>query len=78
MGVTARFRDKFLFKVPSLRQVNATSPYMHDGSISTLAEVVDAYIDASVSDHQNLDNNMLPIELNDAEKQELISFLNVL
>ncbi|NQY63708.1 MAG: hypothetical protein HRT38_08210 [Alteromonadaceae bacterium] len=78
MGVTARFRDKFLFKVPSLRQVNATSPYMHDGSISTLAEVVDAYIDESVSDHHNLDNNMLPIELNDAEKQALISFLSVL
>ena len=40
---TGRSRDYKLFKVPSLRSLKLTAPYMHDGSKSTLKDVVDAY-----------------------------------
>lgn len=39
-GVTGREEDKFVFKVPSLRNVAETAPYFHDGSVKTLPEAV--------------------------------------
>lgn len=39
-NITHREQDRYLFKVPSLRNVALTSPYLHDGSVATLEEVV--------------------------------------
>lgn len=42
-AVTGAIEDEGRFRIPSLRNVAATAPYMHDGSIDTLDEVLDAY-----------------------------------
>jgi len=76
--ISGRERDQGLFKVPTLRGVVNTAPYMHNGSIATLEEVVDAYITASTSGRDGMDTDMLPIELSNAEKTALIEFLKAL
>ena len=40
MTITGRTRDRYVFKVPSLRNIELTAPYLHDGSIETLAETI--------------------------------------
>lgn len=40
MNITKRSRDRYVFKVPSLRNVALTAPYLHDGSVETLEEMV--------------------------------------
>jgi cytochrome c peroxidase len=42
-GVTTDVGDKYKFKAPTLRNIEQTAPYMHDGSIATLGEVIDFY-----------------------------------
>ena len=56
-GVTGNQRDDAEFKVPSLRNIELTGPYMHDGRFATLEEVVDFY-NSDVQNHPNLDNNL--------------------
>jgi cytochrome c peroxidase len=51
--ITGRAQDEGLFKVPSLRNIALTAPYMHDGRFATLEEVVDFY-NAGVVNHPNL------------------------
>ena len=69
------------FKVGSLRNIELTAPYMHDGRFTTLLEVVEHY-NSGVQAHPNLDNrlkqnNGTPRRLNltDQEKQDLVSFM---
>lgn len=52
-GVTGRPQDNGLFKVPSLRNIELTAPYMHDGRFATLEEVVEFY-NSGVVDNPNL------------------------
>jgi len=52
-GITGRAQDEGLFKVPSLRNIALTGPYMHDGRFATLEEVVEHY-NSGVVDHPNL------------------------
>ena len=78
MQVTGRQRDRGLFKVPTLRGINNTAPYMHNGSIATIEQVVDAYIDASTANAPMKDTDLLPIELSNAEKSALIEYLKAL
>jgi cytochrome c peroxidase len=52
-GLTGLPQDEGLFKVPSLRNIELTAPYMHDGRFATLEEVVEFY-DSGVVDHPNL------------------------
>lgn len=52
-GLTGRAQDEGLFKAPSLRNIELTAPYMHDGRFATLEEVVEFY-DSGVVDHPNL------------------------
>jgi cytochrome c peroxidase len=80
--ITERDDDKFKFKVPSLRNNGYTAPYMHDGRLFTLSEVLNHYSDG-VSDTQNLDpvlkqNGRLGIPLTQTEKSQLIAFLKTL
>lgn len=69
--------DKGRFKTPTLRNVTLTAPYMHDGSIGTLAEVIDFY---SRGGHPNpyLDPVIQPLNLSAGEKADLLSFLQAL
>ena len=65
------------FKTPTLRNVQLTGPYMHDGSMSTLEEVIDFY-NTGGKPHPNRDALMSPLHLNDEEKKALVAFLNSL
>lgn len=81
--LTGSAREMGIFKVPFLRNVALTGPYMHDGRFETLREVIDHYSEG-IADHPNLshqlkDNNGQPMRMNftEAEKQSLIDFLNM-
>lgn len=81
--VTGQATDRFKFVVPSLRNIAATLPYMHDGRFKTLREVLDFY-DSGMKDSPTLDpffrqaNGSLGIPLSEDEKLKLIAFLNTL
>jgi cytochrome c peroxidase len=71
--------DLYKFKVPSLRNVEHSFPYMHDGRFETLEAVVNFY-DSGLTDNGNVDpllvaeNGDLGIPLTDYEKQSLVAF----
>jgi cytochrome c peroxidase len=65
------------FKVPTLREVARTAPYMHDGSLATLEDVVD-YYDKGGNPNPGLDEEIRPLHLTADEKQSLIAFLRTL
>lgn len=72
-----------IFKVPTLRNIAATAPYMHDGRFDTLEEVVDFYADDVQTGSPNLDNHMLPwetgeVQLDAQDRSDLVAFLNAL
>ncbi len=62
------------FKTPTLREVARTAPYMHDGSLATLEDVVEFY-DGGGRPNPNLDPEIRPLRLSPAEKQHLVAFL---
>ncbi len=74
---TRRDADKGRFKTPTLRGVRLTAPYMHDGSIKTLEEVIDLY-DRGGNPNPHLDPLLHPLKLNPEEKRNLVEFLKVL
>ena len=65
------------FKTPTLREVARTAPYMHDGSLATLDEVVEFY-DAGGRRNPSLDPEVRPLRLTAMEKRQLIAFLRTL
>lgn len=69
--------DRGRFKTPSLRGVALTAPYMHDGSLATLADVVAFYRRGGVA-HAELDPLMQPLELSEREAAALVAFLEAL
>ncbi len=75
--------DLYKFRVPSLRNVEKTFPYMHDGRFSTLEVVLDFY-DSGLVDNGNVDISLLRedgtygITLSDYEKSSIIAFLKTL
>ncbi|MCU0323004.1 MAG: cytochrome-c peroxidase [Chitinophagaceae bacterium] len=80
--ITLNNADKYTFKVPSLRNLGYTSPYMHDGRFITLDAALEHY-NSGVSNLMNLDpslqqNGTLGIALTTSEKQKIIAFLNTL
>ncbi len=80
--VTENPTDLYKFKVPSLRNIEKTSPYMHDGRFYTLESVLDHY-DSGVANTQNLDpilqnGTTFGIPLSSMEKTQLIAFLKTL
>lgn len=83
-GFTQNTADMYTFKVPTLRNIALTAPYMHDGRFSSLEEVVEFYSD-NVADHPNLheflqDEQGQPKRLNlsSEDKQALVDFLETL
>jgi cytochrome c peroxidase len=65
------------FKTPTLREVGLTAPYMHDGSLATLEDVVEFY-DRGGRENPYLDVNMRPLHLSAADKRALVAFLRSL
>jgi cytochrome c peroxidase len=76
-GVTGRFADQGAFKTPTLREAAGTSPYMHDGSLATLADVIDFY-DRGGHPNPALDPGIRPLRFTPAEKRDLEAFLRSL
>jgi cytochrome c peroxidase len=71
------------FKVPSLRNIAVTAPYMHDGRLKTLEEVVDHYdhgiqMNSWLSWHLRDYNGPIRLNLTDLEKKALVAFLKTL
>lgn len=65
------------FKTPTLREVARTAPYMHDGSLKTLEEVVDFYSEGG-RPNPNLDPQIQPRHFSAEEKRALVAFLRSL
>jgi cytochrome c peroxidase len=76
---TRRAEDVGKFRVPSLRNVALTAPYMHDGSIATLAEVIDHYVAGGRAHaNPNRDPRLRPLDLTTQNKADLVAFLESL
>jgi cytochrome c peroxidase len=72
--VTKVVGDKGAFKTPTLREVARHAPYMHDGSLKTLEDVVEHYDKGGIQNPQ-LDEEIFPMKLSAAEKSDLITFM---
>lgn len=66
--------DKGAFKTPTLREIARTAPYMHDGSMKTLEEVV-AHYNKGGTPHPQLDEEIFPLKLTETEAADLVTFL---
>jgi cytochrome c peroxidase len=74
---THRAADMGRFRVPTLRNVALTAPYMHDGSVATLEQVIDHYARGG---HKNprQDSRIRPLSLSQTERADLAAFLRSL
>jgi cytochrome c peroxidase len=82
--VTGNAMDAGRFKIPSLRNVELTGPYMHDGRFETLEEVIDHY-STGIQDHPNLDDRLLDeggepkiFNISEYDKKAIVAFLGSL
>jgi len=77
MKITNKQEDYLRFKVPTLRNVQYTFPYMHDGRFKTLTEVVKHY--NSLKNDKNLSKQLSkPMNLSDNDRVDLVAFLKTL
>lgn len=76
-AVTGHPEDLGAFKVPTLREVARTAPYMHDGSLATLAGVIEFY-DRGGNANPSIDPLLRTLDLSDEEKRALVAFLQTL
>jgi len=72
--ITENPADRWKFRTPTLRNVALSAPYMHDGSLGTLREVIEFYRDGGI-DNALLDPLLQPLDLNEAEIESLLAFL---
>jgi cytochrome c peroxidase len=82
-AVTSAMTDIGAFKTPTLRNIELTAPYMHDGSLKTLKEVVIHYNNGGVTPASAKVNDFLsggirPLNLTDAQLDDLVAFLQAL
>lgn len=75
--VTRRESDKGAFKTPTLRNVAVSGPYMHDGKLKTLKDVVDFYAGKGNS-NPYLDERMSAIQLSGRDREDLVEFMKAL
>jgi cytochrome c peroxidase len=73
-AITGKIYHKGAFKTPTLREVGRRGPYMHDGSLATLEDVIEFY-DRGGNKNPYLDENIVPLHLSEAEKKALLAFL---
>jgi cytochrome c peroxidase len=76
-GVSGNEKDRGAFKTPTLREVARTAPYMHDGSLATLDDVIDFYA-AGGRPNPFLDPQIQPRRFTPEEKSALVAFLKTL
>ena len=76
-SVTGVVADIGKFRTPTLRNIEKTGPYMHDGSQKTLEEVIE-YYDKGGEKNPYLDPAIFPLKLTDQEKSDLVAFLKSL
>ncbi len=76
--ITHRKEDIGLFKVPSLRNIALTAPYMHDGSLNSLRSVLKSYNKGGNSTHFNNQTQIKKLHLNENELAQLEAFLHTL
>ena len=75
--LTEKEIDRAIFRVPTLRNVAVTGPYMHNGSLKTLAEVIKHY-ESGGKNHPGKSTIVRPFSLTDKEREDLIHFLESL
>lgn len=75
--VTRQPKDVGAFKTPPLRDVALTGPYMHDGSMKTLREVIEFY-NKGGEPNPNLDGGIIALHLTEQEMNDLEAFLRTL
>ena len=75
--VTDNPKDSWAYKTPSIRNVALTAPYMHDGSLRTLDEVVEFY-NKGGEDNPFKDPRLKPLNLNEADVNALVAFMKAL
>lgn len=73
--LTLEETDRGKFKVPSLRNIGLSAPYMHDGSLATLKDVIEHYNQGG-KNHPNQNELIQPLDLNDEEMEALVEFLS--
>ena len=83
-AVTKASTDNGKFKIPSLRNVTLTAPYMHDGRFETLSEVIDHYSEG-IQDDPNVDfrlrdsqNKPMQMHIPESDKTAIIAFLHTM
>jgi cytochrome c peroxidase len=77
-GVTGRLIDNGKFRAPSLRNIMLSAPYMHNGSLLTIEDVLDFY-NEGIHFADNLDENLvIPMGLTESQKADIIAFLHTL
>jgi len=76
-NVTYVIDDIGKFKTPTLRNISLTAPYMHDGSIKTLEEVVE-YYDKGGDKNRYIDAAIFPLKFTEQEKIDLVEFMKAL
>ncbi|MDA2933044.1 photosynthetic protein synthase I [Acidobacteria bacterium AH-259-D05] len=76
-AVTKRPEDRGQFRTPTLREVSKTAPYMHDGSLAALEEVVEFY-NRGGGVGSGKDPLLAPLGLTDSDKNDLVEFLKTL
>ena len=75
---TGEIADVGKFRIPSLRNIAVTAPYMHDGSIRTLEEVLDHYVAGGRAPNPQQSKSIKPLKLSEADRRNLIAFLESL
>jgi cytochrome c peroxidase len=73
-AITGKRYQQGAFKTPTLREVASRGPYMHDGSLARLEDVIDFY-DRGGNANPYLDENIVPLHLSAEEKKALLAFL---
>ena len=77
MRLTQREIDRAIFKVPTLRNIAVTAPYMHDGSFESLEQVLAHYMSGGAQ-HPNKDKKIVPFDLTKEQQKDVIQFLESL
>ena len=82
-AITGEWQDIGQFKTPTLRNIELTAPYMHDGSLATLEDVITFYNDTIAPGQKGEPNpfqsgGIKPLNLTDQEKADLVTFLKSL
>ena len=75
---SGNLEDAGRFRIPTLRNVAVTAPYMHDGSIAALGEVLDHYVAGGRAPNPRQSESIRPLSLREDERRDLIAFLQSL